>query len=146
MVRGVLVKDGHILLVHSKKARNTYLPGGHIEFGESAVGALKREIREELGFRARITDFLGLVEHGWTYAGVRNQEINIIFRVEFDCPAPGVNPKSREKKIEFWWQGLNELKSARLEPRVLQKLLPAWSRKGTKSHWGSTLIKTGNRR
>ena len=143
MVRGVLVKDDHIMLVHSKQARNTYLPGGHIEFGESAVAALKREIREELGFRAKIADFLGFVEHGWTAAGVRSQEINIIFRMEFDCPAPGAKLRSREKKIEFWWQRVNDLKAAQLEPRVLRVLLPKWLKKDLKSQWGSTLIRHG---
>lgn len=143
VVRGVLVKDGHVLLVHSKKARNTYLPGGHIEFGESAVAALKREIREELGFRAKITDFLGFVEHGWTCAGIRSQEINLIFRMEFECPASGAKLRSREKKIEFRWQRLSELKASRLEPRVLRDLLPRWLKKNLNSQWGSTLIRLG---
>jgi len=142
VVRGVLINGDHILLVHSKKARNTYLPGGHIEFGESAIAALKREIREELGFRASVTGFLGCVEHGWTCAGIRNHEINLIFRMEFDCPVPGINPVSRETKIEFWWRKINELKTARLEPRVLRKLLPEWLKKGIPGQWGSTLMPT----
>lgn len=141
VVRGVLVKGDHLLLVHSKKARNTYLPGGHIEFGESAVAALRREIREELGFRARISGFLGVVEHGWTMSGIRSHELNIIFRMEFDCPAPGAIVRSREEKIEFFWQRMGELKKARLEPRVLRDLLPRWLKGRGKSQWGSTLEK-----
>lgn len=145
LVRGVLVKGDHVLLVHSKHARNTYLPGGHIEFGESAVAALKREIREELGFRARVTDFLGAVEHGWVDTGGPNHEINMIFRMEFDCPPPGKNPMSREAKIEFWWRKIGDLKLARLEPRALQELLPRWFARGGKSGWGSTIRPSGKR-
>ncbi|MHB1395098.1 MAG: NUDIX domain-containing protein [Clostridia bacterium] len=48
IVRAVIISDYHILLAHQKGADNTFLPGGHIEIGESAVAALKREVREEL--------------------------------------------------------------------------------------------------
>jgi 8-oxo-dGTP pyrophosphatase MutT (NUDIX family) len=146
VVRGVLVKNGHLLLVHSKKARNTYLPGGHIEFGEPAAAALKREIREELGFPARITGFLGTVEHGWIESGVRIHEINIVFRVEFDCPAPGKFVRSRERKIEFYWQRTDELEKARLEPRVLRKLIPRWLKQRGHGQWASTLETPGRGR
>lgn len=146
VVRGVLVNGDYVLVVHSKHARNTYLPGGHIEFGESAVAALKREIREELGFRIKVTNFLGAVEHGWIDAGGPNHEINLIFRMEFDCPAPGQNPLSREAKIEFRWQKIENLRVARFEPRVLQELLPKWLARGGKSEWGSTIRSPGKRR
>ena len=33
MARGVCVLDGALLLCHSAGADNTYLPGGHIDFG-----------------------------------------------------------------------------------------------------------------
>ena len=36
IARGVCVVDGHILLCHGKRSALTYLPGGHIEFGETA--------------------------------------------------------------------------------------------------------------
>ncbi|MDD4443198.1 MAG: NUDIX domain-containing protein, partial [Kiritimatiellae bacterium] len=49
IARGVCVVDGHILLCHGKRSALTYLPGGHIEFRETARQALEREIAEELG-------------------------------------------------------------------------------------------------
>tara|TARA_B110000459_G_C16623323_1_gene503239 strand:+ start:5804 stop:6022 length:219 start_codon:yes stop_codon:yes gene_type:complete len=36
-----------------------YMPGGHIENGESAEIALHRELQEETGFECKITKFLG---------------------------------------------------------------------------------------
>jgi 8-oxo-dGTP diphosphatase len=54
VVTGALVRDGRVLLVHRSPHRRAYpdvwdLPGGHIEAGESELGALAREMHEELG-------------------------------------------------------------------------------------------------
>ena len=56
VVVGALVREGRVLLVHrraSKRARPDVwdLPGGLIEAGESELGALTRELNEELGVR-----------------------------------------------------------------------------------------------
>jgi 8-oxo-dGTP diphosphatase len=54
VVVGALVRDGRALLVHRSPTRRAYpdvwdLPGGHLEPGESELGALARELHEELG-------------------------------------------------------------------------------------------------
>ena len=51
---GALVREGRVLLVHrrpTKRARPDLwdLPGGVVETGESELGALARELQEELG-------------------------------------------------------------------------------------------------
>jgi 8-oxo-dGTP pyrophosphatase MutT (NUDIX family) len=56
VVVGALVREGRVLLVHRSPDRRDYpdvwdLPGGHIETGESELGALTRELHEELGVR-----------------------------------------------------------------------------------------------
>lgn len=56
VVVGALVREGRVLLVHrrpDKRARPGVwdLPGGLIESGESELGALARELHEELGVR-----------------------------------------------------------------------------------------------
>lgn len=53
---GVLLQDGTVLLGHRHPKRRWYpdcwdLIGGHIEEGESAGTALRREFREELGIK-----------------------------------------------------------------------------------------------
>ena len=49
-VRGIIIKDGKILMIHSLKYDYYKLLGGGIEKGESYEEALIREVREESGY------------------------------------------------------------------------------------------------
>ena len=56
VVVGALVSEGRVLLVHRSPNKRAYpnlwdLPGGGIEAGEAELGALTRELHEELGVR-----------------------------------------------------------------------------------------------
>ena len=57
-------KDGKVLLVQRAKPPVGLwsLPGGHVEFGETAVAAAQRELLEESGVTADLTAFVGLYE------------------------------------------------------------------------------------
>jgi 8-oxo-dGTP pyrophosphatase MutT (NUDIX family) len=48
-VRGVIIKDGKIALVYSKKYDYYKFPGGGIENNEDHITTLKREVLEETG-------------------------------------------------------------------------------------------------
>ncbi|MDZ5619445.1 NUDIX domain-containing protein [Nocardioides sp. HM23] len=53
VVVGALVREGRVLLVHRRPDKRAYpdvweLPGGVMETGESELGALARELQEEL--------------------------------------------------------------------------------------------------
>ncbi|EON22338.1 NUDIX hydrolase [Nocardioides sp. CF8] len=56
VVVGALIREGRVLLVHRRPDKRAYpdvwdLPGGVIEADESELGALTRELHEELGVR-----------------------------------------------------------------------------------------------
>jgi 8-oxo-dGTP diphosphatase len=57
-------KDGQVLLIQRAKppAGLWSLPGGHVEFGETALAAAQRELLEESGVTADLTQFVGLYE------------------------------------------------------------------------------------
>lgn len=52
-VRGVIIKDGRLLLVKSEKYKYYKFPGGGPENGESDEEALIREVREETGYKVK---------------------------------------------------------------------------------------------
>jgi 8-oxo-dGTP diphosphatase len=57
-------KDGKVLLIERAKPPGGLwsLPGGHVEFGETALAAAGRELLEETGITADLTAFAGLYE------------------------------------------------------------------------------------
>ncbi|MDQ7858078.1 MAG: NUDIX domain-containing protein [Armatimonadota bacterium] len=136
IVRAVILSDGRVLLAHKPGAAHTFLPGGHIEPGESAAAALRRELLEELGVAATVGRFLGAVEHAWTEGG-GGHEVNLLFLAHADGLPADRPPASREPHIEFFWQATDALAARRLEPRVLCEVLPAWLRGG--AGWASTM-------
>lgn len=50
-VRGIVLKDQHVLLVTGHGAGFYWTPGGGVEGGESIIDTLHREIQEELGVK-----------------------------------------------------------------------------------------------
>ena len=59
VVLGALVRGGRVLLAHRRMDKHAYpgvwdLPGGLMEEGESELGALSRELHEELGVRMTV--------------------------------------------------------------------------------------------
>ena len=122
IARGVCVRDGKVLLCRAKGAKTSYLPGGHIEFGEKAVQALVREIKEETGLDSRAGKFLGVNENSFLQNGERHCEINLVYALELD--PPGAEVVSAEDWIEFFWCGLDELDTAAVLPVDIVELIP----------------------
>lgn len=134
IVRGVCVVDGHVLLCRPKKGGYAYLPGGHIEFGETSRAALVREMREETGLDAAVGDFLGVVESQFEQHGKRHCEISLVYRLTLGgCPLAGeergASPRlpavaAQEDWIEFAWWPLDRLDEANLLPPEMKRLMP----------------------
>lgn len=122
IARGVCVRDGKLLLCRAKGGKTAYLPGGHIEFGETGREALVREVKEELGIASETGEFLGALENSFIQNGRPHAEINLIYELKLDAGVDTGSLRSQEDWIEFTWHDLNDLGSANLLPEDFRRL------------------------
>jgi len=140
IARAVILNDDHVLLARQKGMSNTFLPGGHINIGESAAAALKREIDEELGLELDVEGYLGAVEAGWEDGGAEHFEINHIFKAGIKGTSSGSPPESQEDHLEFLWSSIDDLYANDLLPHPLKKLIANYAAGDRSIWWESTLV------
>jgi len=100
------------------------LPGGHIEFGETILEALKRELIEEINFNLKNDPKLLYV---WTYIR-KNKNIHRVYIVYL------IDIGSKQKKfihqeiddMEFVWLRKEEIKEQCFLPEMENLLLKAF--------------------
>jgi len=129
IVRGVITHQNYILLStttrHNQEfAKDLYfLPGGHVNYNESASSALKREIFEEMHLQVKDLKFIGVLECSWDKKGAIYHELNLIYRVDIPNLSLSAPPKSSEPFIEFVWSPLSNLSDYRILPEQLNPML-----------------------
>jgi 8-oxo-dGTP diphosphatase len=104
-VSGVLISDGAVL-VEKRRAggdadpRLIWLPGGHVEVGESLNQALKREIQEEIGIQVRRITPIRVIY----YTASNGEAANTL------SPRQGVEGKitSNEAEAVYWESDISE--------------------------------------
>ena len=100
IARGVCILNGKVLLCLPKDRSYSYLPGGHIEFGETGREALVREMKEETGLDATAGDLLGVVESSFVQKGEKHCEINLIY--EMKIREEGRGKREEVQALEDW--------------------------------------------
>lgn len=100
---GALIQDsdGRILLIKSHKFNDLYtIPGGHIELGETAEEALRREIREETGLEIRDVEFL--LYQDFVFDDSFWKKKHFIF-LDFACKTDCTEVELNEEAQEYVW-------------------------------------------
>ena len=137
--RIALISNGHILLAHEIGAKNTFLPGGHVEYNEAVKNAILRELQEEFDGEVQIEEFIGVVEQSFEYRAQPHHELNLLFSgrlLNYDYTQI---PKSLESHLEFYWQRIDKLKEVNLLPPPLLTIIPSYYRHKKSSLWTSTM-------
>lgn len=149
IVRGVLRNAaGEILLCRNIRGGYSYLPGGHIEFGEPAAEALIREFLEETGLTIRPVRLLAASENAFGDKKSRTHELNLVFRVELAGPSVAKDNSgavaSLEKKLAFDWVSPGQLAQSDARPTGLMNWLVTAESEGSTS-WLSEIPRLGGR-
>jgi len=80
----VLRQDTRILVRETQDGRSFCRPlGGGVEFGETSLAAVRREMREELGVELAEVRLLGTLESLFSYAGRPGHEVVLVYAAEF---------------------------------------------------------------
>ena len=123
IARGGCIRNGKILLCLPKDRSYSYLPGGHIEFGETGREALVREMKEETGLDATAGDLLGVVESSFVQKGEKHCEINLIYEMKVEVEGKGRqwDVSSCEDWICFDWVECDKIDSVNLLPPEMKQ-------------------------
>jgi ADP-ribose pyrophosphatase YjhB (NUDIX family) len=121
-VRGVVFRDGKILLVQERSDGLWTLPGGWADVGDSPVDAVVREIREESGFETRAAKLLALLDrnkHG------HPPHVNHIYKIFIRCEIIGGSPTTSHEIQDvgfFADDAIPELSLTRIMPAQIARM------------------------
>jgi ADP-ribose pyrophosphatase YjhB (NUDIX family) len=129
LARGLVLQGDNVILCQVKGKKWFFLPGGHVEDGESALTALAREMKEELGLdHYSQPEFLGLCEHTFEdKPGMWQHEISLVFSITVDN---SFSVASQEGHIDFVSVKKDDLASLDLRPGPLKAGLLDWVTSG----------------
>lgn len=105
----IIRRNDHILMHRATDEQFWSLPGGRIEFGETAAETLERELLEELGCASRPGDLRFLVENLFVYEGRAVHEIGCYFEADLLDDFPFVTDDicyrtvDGASELEFRW-------------------------------------------
>lgn len=127
-VAAAIVTDtaGRAVVVRKRGTTGFMQPGGKIERGESALAALIRELREELGLEVDVdaTEFLGSYE-----APALNEPGRTVRAEVFALVTDAELRPAAEIDAIHWLESPSDTESVELAPLTLDVLLPLWAQR-----------------
>jgi ribose 5-phosphate isomerase B len=145
IARAIIIQDGHVLLTTATKENKNFssdlffMPGGHVEYNEPAIDALKREIWEEMHLVVKKTEFAGLLECNWNKKGKMYHELNLVFNVEIDGLDIKKAPEAQDHNFhQFVWKHLSQIHNISLLPNGLKKIITSFPFERIRYHTGMT--------
>lgn len=117
-------ESGEVFIGHHRKADLWLSPGGHIDSGESPLGTLKREIKEELGLEYNPGEderpfFLSTVDIDNPHVPQCKKHYDIWYLIETDGKDFEVDPR---EFIETRWATPDQARKLVTDPSVLRAI------------------------
>jgi 8-oxo-dGTP pyrophosphatase MutT (NUDIX family) len=120
-VTGIIENEqGEILMIKSSYRPGWEPPGGIVEFGEDAITAVIREVKEETGYDVKISGILSVVQN--TGSPDSEPKFGLVFKGE---PTGGQSQSSAESLAVDWFhpdQALKLIEAEGMKVRVLDAL------------------------
>jgi len=116
IARIIFKREDQILLCKNVNYEHYFLPGGHVEFGDSLEETIYKEMQEELGLSEDAisnVSFKDYLEHTYGEGDSFRHELNMIFTAELDKDA---KTQSQEDHIDFAWVSLSDIANIKLLP------------------------------
>jgi 8-oxo-dGTP diphosphatase len=123
IVRALIIQDRKILVCKTTGRDYYFLPGGHVEFGETMKMALRRELFEEIGAIVRKSQFIGVVENLFSQDGAQKHEVSFVFNTDIDL----AEITSQEDHVSFYWLTMNEFIESNIMPPAMRDAIVAWT-------------------
>jgi 8-oxo-dGTP pyrophosphatase MutT (NUDIX family) len=122
---GLVVRRNFVLVCRAIVIDGVFLPGGKIQFGESARAAIEREMYEEVGVRFKVDRPPLVIEAVRELNGLIHQEVGFYFRLDWpeDLPLDAVN-QVRHAEQSFEWIPVDELRDQGFLPPEIIDLIP----------------------
>ena len=123
IVRGVCVRNEHLLVYQNTKFGYICLPGGHVEFWEPMETALIREWNEEVGCDCDVKNFLNFFEERYERSGGKRHEYAFLYEVSCDTLCVSDPLKRMEPHIALQWMPLLQFKNCNFVSKAQQTFL-----------------------
>lgn len=127
-VCAVIINDNKVLVMRDNHADYYYLPGGRVQFNETAEKAVLRELKEELNIDAEIVRPLYFNQNFFyeVVLKVDYHEIGVYFLIDApktDILSRGSSFKGIEtvKNQRFEWMSFEDVKKAYLYPLFIKE-------------------------
>ena len=122
IVRLVIKRNDKVLLCKNLKNGHYFLPGGHVEFGDSLEETVYKEMSEELGLNKEDIhkiSFINYLEAQYGEGEDSHCELNMIFSADLS----DVEIKSQEDHIDFEWFIISEIENVNLLPTKVKEYI-----------------------
>lgn len=147
IVRGVIIHENHVLLTTTTKINTEFssdlyfLPGGHVDYKESAIDALRRELKEEMAIDMDGADFIGALECSWDRKGRIYHELNLVYKVHISNLSLNNPPIAVDPFHQFIWRPLSEIPNYKILPgKLIPLITEAVSTQGSRSVFLSQML------